>query len=85
MIVTSLTIWRLKIFVIVFLTIICIVFVFLTFTIYRKYRIEKAQLNIMEGNKSDEGIGKKIRELKNINLNVVKKKYNSLNEEKNSE
>ena len=85
MIVTSLTIWRIKVFVIVFLTIICVVFVFLTFTIYRKYRIEKAQLNIMEGNKSDEGIGKKIRELKNINLNVVKKKYNSLNEEKNSE
>ena len=85
MIITSKYIWRMKTFVIIFLVIMFIVFLLLTFRIYRKYRIEKAQLDVFETNKSIEGIENKMKNLKNINLNVVKKKYKNLKEEKSSE
>ena len=77
MITTSLLQRSVSIFVIVFLVIIIIIFIFLTFSIYRKYRIEKAQLDIFDSNKTDEDRVKP----NNINLKVLKKKYNSLEEE----
>ena len=69
-------------FVTVFLSIILIVFICFTFTIYRKYRIQKAQLDIFDSNKNDgDKFNGKIKNLDKINLKVLKKKYNTLEEE----
>ena len=84
MIVTSLTARVLKSFYIFVLLIILCIFIYLAFKVYRKFRIERAQLEIIEANKNGEFDKHKIGNLKNINLDIVKKKYNTLKEEKKS-
>ena len=84
---TSIFYRRAKVFVIIFLTIIFFVFLCLTFTIYRKYRIAKSKMNNLEMGKTSKNssyLSKKLGNLKNINLNVIKKKYNSLSEDNQS-
>ena len=70
-----------QIFVIIFLIIIFIVFILCIFTIYRKYRVQKAQLDSFETTQDPDAFNKKFGNLKNINLNIVKKDYNSLSED----
>ena len=82
MIITSLKARALKTFYVVILIIIAFIFLYLAFKVYRKFRIENAQLEIIEANKNDEFDKHKIGKLKNINLDIVKKKYNTLKEEK---
>ena len=73
MIVSSLSERKLKLFVVVFLSIVLIVFICAAFRIYRKYRIEKMQLNFVEENNNSDNIEKKIKTVKNINLDFFKK------------
>ena len=77
-----------KIFVIVLFTILFFVFICVAFTLYRKYRIAKSKMNDLGmGNIPDNtlsNLSKKLGNLKNINLNVIKKKYNSLSEDSKS-
>ena len=58
------------------------IFIYLAFKVYRKFRIEMARLDVIEANKNDEFDRQKRGNLKNINLDIVKKKYNALKEEK---
>ena len=82
MITTSIFVRTVKPVVIIILSIIFTVFLCMAFTIYRKYRVEKAQLEIFNTNKREEGgISQKIKNLNKINLKVLKKKYNNLEEE----
>ena len=67
--------------VVVFLAIIFVVFLCITFTIYRKYRIEAAKLSNFEiDSSSGNSLSKKLGKLKNI----IKNKYNSLSEDNKS-
>ena len=68
-------------FVTILLTVIFVLFFYFTFSIYRKYRIERAKITYDIEGKSESTFQKAIGSLKNINLNVVKKKYNSLSED----
>jgi hypothetical protein len=70
-----------KAFITIFLTVIFVLFFYCTFSIYRKYRIERAKITYDIEGKSESTFQKAIGSLKNINLNVVKKKYNSLSED----
>ena len=82
MIVTSMTVRKLKIFIIIFLTAILLLLFICAFKIYRKYRIQKAQIENFEiNNETDNIFQKNIENLKNIKLNFIKKKYNSLSED----
>ena len=82
MIVTSMTVRKLKIFIIIFLTVILLLLFICAFKIYRKYRIQKAQIENFEiNNETDNIFQKNIGNLKNIKLNFIKKKYNSLSED----
>ena len=73
-----------KAFVTILLTVIFVMFFYCTFSIYRKYRIERAKITYDIEGKSESTLQKAIGSLKNINLNVVKKKYNSLSEDQNT-
>ena len=75
--VTSLKERRLKIVGIFILTTILLVFTILAYNICRKYKIEKAKLNSLDIEKVPDGSFKS----KNINLNIVKKNYNTLSED----
>ena len=68
------------IFIIV-LSIIILVFLYIAFSVYRKYRIKKLQLDFVKETNSEISFNKKIRKLKNINLDIIKKKYNDLTED----
>ena len=68
-------------FITILLTVIFVLFFYFTFSIYRKYRIERAKITYDIEGKSESTFQKAIGSLKNINLNVVKKKYNSLSED----
>ena len=83
MVVTSQNTNKLKLIVIIILAVVFLIFVYGTFNIYRKYRIQKAKIANFEmnNNGSDNIFKKKIGNLKNINLNFVKRKYNSLSED----
>ena len=70
---------REKIVGIAFLTTVLLLFTIFAYYILRKYKIEKAKLSSLEIEKPDSGFKKK-----NINLNVVKKKYNTLSEDDKS-
>ena len=80
MIETSIAIGKVKIFVIIFLCILLLVFILIAFTIYRKYRIQTAKITSFDINRGSEDSIKK-KNLKNLNLNVIKNKYNTLNED----
>ena len=82
MIVTSLAARALKTFYIVVLIIIMCILIYLAFKLYRMFRLELTRLDVIESNKNDEFDKHKIGNLKNINLDIVKKKYNTLKEEK---
>ena len=71
---------REKIIGIAFLTTVLLVFTILAYNILRKYKIEKAKLSSLEIEKAPDSGFKK----KSINLNVVKKKYNTLSEDDKS-
>ena len=81
MIVTSQLFFRMKIVTITILSIILVIFVFCAFKVYRKYRIENSKTNFAIENKPESSFKKKFGNLKNINLNIVKKKYNTLSED----
>ena len=82
MIVSSLASRKVKLFVVIFLSIVAVVFLYATFTIYRKYRLQKLQFNFVEENIEDKNIEKKMSDLHNINLDFVKKNdNNSINED----
>ena len=82
-IVASLATRRLKTFLTIFLVIILIVFLYAAFTVYRKYQIQKIKFNYIEEQNlnSPKNKNKKIGKLKNINLDLAKKKYNKLGED----
>jgi hypothetical protein len=71
---------REKIVGIAFLTTVLLIFTIIAYYILRKYKIEKAKLSSLEIEKTPESGFKK----KNINLNIVKKKYNTLSEDDKS-
>jgi hypothetical protein len=72
-----------KIVVIVILSILILVFLYIAFYVYRKYRIQKSQLEEQTNEKKPkDSIIKKLKNLSKINLNVFKKKYNDLKEDK---
>ena len=73
----------LKAFVIFFLTIIFVFFFYVTCNIYRKYRIERAKIQFEIEKTPESSLKSKIGKLKNINLNIIKKKYNTLSEDNN--
>jgi len=70
-----------KIGIIILLTVIVIAFLYLAFTLYRKYRLQKLQLNFIEENNDNSSIKKKNGNSDNINFDFVKKKYNDLTED----
>jgi len=81
-IITSLFEQKATVYVIVFLIIIFIAFICAVFYIFREYRIQSSKMSNLNINKSSESsLNKKIDSLKNINLNIIKKKYNNLSEE----
>ena len=72
-----------KIVVIVILSILILVFLYIAFYVYRKYRIQKSQLEEQTNEKKPkDSIIKKLKNLSKINLNIFKKKYNDLKEDK---
>ena len=74
-----------KIFVIIILLFLFLFFLFYTFRIYRKYRITESKINNFEINQNKKNsLGKKFKNISNINLNIMKKKYNSLSEDSKS-
>ena len=81
MIIYSLKTRKIKIGIIILLTFIILAFLYIAFTLYRKYRLQKLQLNFIEENNDGSSIKKKIGKSSNINLDFVKKKYNDLTED----
>ena len=81
MIIYSLKTRKIKIGIIILLTFIIFAFLYIAFTLYRKYRLQKLQLNFIEENNDVNSIEKKIGKSNNINLDFVKKKYNDLTED----
>jgi hypothetical protein len=81
MIIYSLKTRKIKIGIIILLIFILFAFLYIAFTLYRKYRLKKLQLNFIEENNDDSSIKKKIGNSDNINLDFVKKKYNDLTED----
>lgn len=81
MIIYSLKTRKIKIGIIILLTFIILAFLYIAFTLYRKYRLQKLQLNFIEENNDVNSIEKKIGKSNNINLDFVKKKYNDLTED----
>ena len=71
----------LKAFIIIFLILIFVLFFFVACKIYRKYRIEKSKIQFEIEKKPESSLKSTIGNLKNINLNIVKKKYNTLSED----
>jgi hypothetical protein len=78
--VTSLKERRLKIVGILCLTAILLLFSIFAYQMCRKYRLEKAKLTSLDIEKIPDGAFNS----KNINLNIVKKNYNSLSEDSES-
>jgi hypothetical protein len=70
-----------KIVLIVILTAAFIIISMVLFYIYRQYRKEASKIKSDIENKSDDFSKKTFGNIKNINLNFIKKKYNSLNED----
>ncbi len=70
-----------KIGIIILLTVIVIAFLYLAFTLYRKYRLQKLQLHFIEENNDNSSIKKKNGNSDNINFDFVKKNYNDLTED----
>ena len=79
MIETSLTMRRIKLITIILLSIIFIAFICIAFTIYRRYRVQTAKITSFDINRGPEDSLK--RKIGNLNLNVIKNKYNTLNED----
>jgi len=77
---TSLKERRLKIIGIFFLTLVLLLFTIFAYYICRKYKIEKTKLSSLDIEKTSDGPFKS----KNINLNVIKKNYNTLSEDSES-
>ena len=78
MIITSSIKKKVKIFIIILLFIVFLVLLYFAFRIYRKYRLKKHKINFdISSNSSEKSIGN----TKNINMNIIKKQYNNLNEE----
>ena len=77
---TSYFIRSVRPFLIIFLSITLVVLVCLTFTIYRKYRIEASKMNNFGIDSSSSSLSKKLRKIKNL----TKKKYNALSEDDKS-
>ena len=74
-----------KIFAIIILLLLFLFFLYYAFRVYRKYRIVKSKINNFEVNQKSKGsLAKKFKNITNINLNVMKRKYNSLNEDTKS-
>ena len=71
----------LKVFVILFLIIIFVFFFYVTCKIYRKSRIERSKIQFEIEKTPESSLKSKIGNLININLNIIKKKYNTLNED----
>ena len=72
-----------KIVVIIILSILILVFLYIAFYVYRKYRLQKSQLEEQKSEKkTKDSIIQKLKNLSKINLNVFKKKYNDLKEDK---
>jgi hypothetical protein len=73
----------LKIVGTIFLSVIILIFLCIAFRIYRKYRIQKMQLDFVreEKEKEKDSLDKKIGDSKNIDLDYIKKNYNNLTEE----
>ena len=72
-----------KIVVIVILSILILVFLYIAFYVYRKYRLQKSQLEEQKSEeKPKDSIVQKLKNLSKINLNIFKKKYNDLKEDK---
>ena len=74
-----------KFFSIIILLLLFLFFLYYAFRVYRKYRIAESKINNFEVNKNPkDSLMKKFGNITNINLNVAKKKYNSLSEDSKS-
>ena len=71
----------LKDFVIFFLIIIFVFFFYVTCKIYRKSRIERSKIQFEIEKTPESSLKSKIGNIKNISLNIIKKKYNILRED----
>ena len=78
--VTSLKERRMKIVGIFVLTAVLLLFIIFAYKICRKYRIERAKLSSLDIEAKPDGDFKS----KNINLNIIKKNYNTLSEDSES-
>ena len=78
MIITSSIMKKAKIFIIILLVIVFLVVLYFAFRIYRKYKLKKHKIHF---DISKNSLEKSIGNSKNINMNIIKKKYNNLNEE----
>ena len=65
----------------IFLSVIILIFLCIAFRIYRKYRIQKMQLDFVREEKEKDSLDKKLGDSKNIDLEYIKKNYNNLTEE----
>ena len=64
-----------KTIIIIMLSIIVLVFLYIAFSVYRKYRKKKLQLDFVKETNSETSFNKKIKKLKNIDLDIIKNKY----------
>jgi len=72
-----------KIIAIIILSILILVFLYIAFYVYRKYRLQKNQIEEQKDEKkTKDSILKKLKNLSKINLNIFKKKYSDLKEDR---
>ena len=71
----------LKVFIIFFLLIIFVFAFYMSCKIYRKSRIERSKIQFEIEKTPESSLKSKIGNIKNISLNIIKKKYNTLSED----
>jgi hypothetical protein len=81
MILYTLTRRRIKIGITIVLTLIVICFLYAAYSIYRKYRLQKMQLNFVEES-NDSSINRRFGKSKNIGMDFIKENYNDMPEDK---
>ena len=81
MILYTLTRRRIKIGITIVLTLIVICFLYAAYSIYRKYRLQKMQLNFVEES-NDNSINRRFGKSKNIGMDFIKENYNDMPEDK---
>jgi len=81
MILYTLTRRRIKVGITIVLTLIVICFLYTAYSLYRKYRLQKMQLNFVEES-NDNSFNTRFGKSKNIGMDFVKENYNDMTEDK---